>query len=65
MNVLNLLQILKVHKTFIHIDYTRFIEPCGEIKGLSLNDALLQLEWNSKMISHKVIAIITHDSLGS
>ena len=45
---------LKVHKTYIHLDYTRFIEPCGEIKGLSLNDALLQLEWGKKVISLKV-----------
>lgn len=47
-------QILKVHKTFVHVDYTRFIEPCGEIKGLTLDDALLQLEWSNKIISLKV-----------
>lgn len=45
---------LKVFKTYIHLDYTRFIEPCGEIKGLSLDDALLQLEWGKKMISLNV-----------
>lgn len=37
-------KILKLSRNTIHIEYTRFIEPMGEIKGLSLDDALLQLQ---------------------
>lgn len=44
-------KILKLSRNYIHIDYTRFIEVCGEVKGLSLDEALLQLSWNRKQIS--------------
>ncbi|KAJ3268061.1 hypothetical protein HDV01_003502 [Terramyces sp. JEL0728] len=47
-------KILKTFKNFIHIEHTRFIQPLGDIKGLSLDDALLQLSWNQHRISHKL-----------
>lgn len=43
-----------MHRNFVHMDYTRFIQPLGEIKGLSLNDALLQLDWNKRNVAAKV-----------
>ncbi|KAJ3252060.1 hypothetical protein HK103_001862 [Boothiomyces macroporosus] len=47
-------KILKTFKNFVHIEHTRFIQPLGDIKGLSLDDALLQLSWNQHRISHKL-----------
>jgi hypothetical protein len=32
---------------------TKFIPVCLEVKGLTLNQALLQLSWNRKIISQK------------
>ena len=32
---------------YLHVDYTRFIPMCDQLKGLSLNDALLQTKWNN------------------
>jgi hypothetical protein len=51
--------ILKTHYTFFHIEYTRFIEPCGDVKGLTLDDALLQLDWNQRKISEKFHEALT------
>lgn len=47
-------KIITLNTSFVHYEYTRFIKPCGEIKGLSLNDALLQLEWSQNKVSLKV-----------
>ncbi|KAI8892520.1 hypothetical protein BC833DRAFT_611438 [Globomyces pollinis-pini] len=47
-------KLLKLNRAFVHTEYTRFIEPCGQIKGLTLNEALLQLDWNKKMITKKM-----------
>ena len=40
----------KFSRNYIHLEYTRFIEICGQVKGLRLDDALLQLETNNKRI---------------
>lgn len=42
----------KTSHSHVHIDYTRFIEVCGQVKGLKLNDVLLQLETNNKQIKN-------------
>jgi hypothetical protein len=47
-------KIITLNTSFIHYEYTRFIKPCGEIKGLSLNDALLQLDWSQNRVSKKM-----------
>jgi hypothetical protein len=51
--------ILKSHHTFFHVDYTRFIQHCGDIKGLQLDDALLQLDWSQKTVVDKVHEALT------
>ncbi|KAK5665212.1 hypothetical protein QVD99_008057 [Batrachochytrium dendrobatidis] len=51
-------KILRLKHSYIHVDFTRFIELCTNIQGLSLNDALLQLAWHDKPItSHMMKAI--------
>ncbi|KAI8812278.1 hypothetical protein BJ742DRAFT_768357 [Cladochytrium replicatum] len=38
---------------FLHVEYTRFITLCDQVKGLSLEKALLQLRWHQKPITKK------------
>jgi hypothetical protein len=40
----------KLARNYIHLEYTRFIEICGQVKGLTIDNALLQLETNDKQI---------------
>lgn len=46
-------RILRVKQTFFHIKHVRFIPICMQLKGLTLNQALLQLSWNSKTSAKK------------
>ncbi len=38
---------------FLHVEYTRFITLCDQVKGLNLEAALLQLDWHRKPITQK------------
>lgn len=40
---------------FLHVEYTRFITLCDQVKGLSLDSALLQLRWHRKPITDKFL----------
>jgi hypothetical protein len=46
-------KIIKLETTLLHLEYSRFIKICSDIKGLSLNDALLELAWNQKQTSKR------------
>ena len=41
------------HTNHLHIEYTRFIKLIDQVKGLHVDDALLQLSWHRKPITQK------------
>ncbi|KAI8928801.1 hypothetical protein BC831DRAFT_446628 [Entophlyctis helioformis] len=47
-------KILQLKHSAIHVEYTRFVQVCTDIKGLSLDDALLQLAWHQKPIGKRM-----------
>ncbi|KAH6565850.1 hypothetical protein BASA50_000071 [Batrachochytrium salamandrivorans] len=51
-------KILRLQYSFVHVEYTRFIELCSNLKGLSLNDALLQLAWHQRPITKRMMEAI-------
>jgi hypothetical protein len=46
-------------RNFVHVEYSRFIRPFGEIKGLSLDDALRHLNWDQSKITLRVKEALT------
>lgn len=46
-------KIIFFRKNFIHVEYTRFIALCDQVKGLTLDQALQQIQWNQKPITKK------------
>ena len=43
-------RIFRLKSDHLHIEYTRFMQPLGEIKGLDLQSAIQQLKWQQKPI---------------
>ena len=43
-------RVFRLKSNHLHIEYTRFIQPLGEIKGLDLQSAIQQLKWQQKPI---------------
>jgi ribosomal protein L22 len=52
-------KIVKTHISFFHFEFTRFVQHCSDIKGLKLDDALLQLDWSQRMVADKVHEALT------
>nr|KAJ3418158.1 hypothetical protein HK105_000272 [Polyrhizophydium stewartii] len=47
-------KILQLNRSVLHVEYTRFVEVCNAIKGLTLDEALLQLAWHDKPIGRRM-----------
>ncbi|KAI9363995.1 hypothetical protein DFJ73DRAFT_810558 [Zopfochytrium polystomum] len=53
-------KIVTFSQNILHVDYTRFVSVLTDIRGLSLNDALLQLKWQRKKISLKMEQVLAN-----
>ncbi|KAJ3189220.1 hypothetical protein HDU85_002845 [Gaertneriomyces sp. JEL0708] len=51
-------KIVGFKRNVLHVEHTRFLTLCDQIKGLSLDQALLQLRWHRKPITKKVEAAL-------
>ena len=51
-------KVISLRHTFLHIERQRFLEPIDRIKGLSLNEALLQLAWEQKPIGRRIAGVL-------
>ncbi|KND01241.1 uncharacterized protein SPPG_04332 [Spizellomyces punctatus DAOM BR117] len=47
-------KIVSFRKNFLHTEYTRFVTLCDQVKGLTLDQALLQIRWLRKPITKKM-----------
>ncbi|KAJ3157460.1 Rab geranylgeranyltransferase [Geranomyces michiganensis] len=47
-------RILTFRRNVLHTEYTRFLTLCDQVKGLSLDQALLQIKWLRKPITKKM-----------
>ncbi|KAI9204882.1 uncharacterized protein BJ171DRAFT_503945 [Polychytrium aggregatum] len=52
-------KVFTFRRNYLHVEYTRFIPLCDDVKGLTLNQALLQIEWYRKPITRKMKECIT------
>ncbi|KAJ3059968.1 hypothetical protein HK102_009734, partial [Quaeritorhiza haematococci] len=43
----------------VHVEYTRFISLCDQVKGLTLEKAFLQLRWHRKPITQRFMKVLT------
>ncbi|KAI9101938.1 hypothetical protein DFS34DRAFT_612052 [Phlyctochytrium arcticum] len=49
-------KIVTFQRNFLHTEYTRFLALCDQVKGLTIDQALLQIRWLRKPISRKMEA---------
>lgn len=47
-------KIITFKRNYLHTEYTRFLPLCDQVKGLTLDQALLQIRWLRKPITKKM-----------
>lgn len=51
-------KIVKFNQNVVHVEYTRFITLCDQVKGLALSDAIQALKFHRKPITRKFSPVL-------